>query len=116
MKLRFTKNLSYPPYCEAPKPVFHLSFFYFFFFWRLCQFCFIVADIDECSRGSHGCHHNCRNVPGSYFCSCRRGFRLSNDLKTCVGMERFHYSLILKKQKENQQSPLALQNEIGITS
>ena len=32
MKLRFTKNLSYPPYCEAPKPVFHLSFFYFFFF------------------------------------------------------------------------------------
>ena len=31
MKLRFTKNLSYPPYCEAPNPVFHLFFFYFFF-------------------------------------------------------------------------------------
>ena len=30
MKLRFTKNLSYPPYCEAPNPVFNLSFFYFF--------------------------------------------------------------------------------------
>ncbi|KAK2563232.1 Hemicentin-2 [Acropora cervicornis] len=27
------------------------------------------ADIDECSRGSHSCQHNCRNVPGSYFCS-----------------------------------------------
>ena len=46
---------------------------------------FLLTDIDECVRGIHGCHHNCRNVPGSYFCSCKRGFRLSNDLKTCVG-------------------------------
>ena len=46
---------------------------------------FFESDIDECSRGIHGCHHNCRNVPGSYFCSCQRGFRLSDDLKTCVG-------------------------------
>ena len=46
---------------------------------------FLYADIDECARGIHGCHHKCGNVPGSYFCSCQRGFRLSDDLKTCVG-------------------------------
>lgn len=46
------------------------------------------SDIDECARGIHGCHHNCRNVPGSYFCSCSKGFQLSDDLKSCVGMCR----------------------------
>ena len=46
---------------------------------------FLHADIDECARGIHGCHHNCRNVPGSYFCSCQKGFRLSDDLNKCVG-------------------------------
>ena len=52
----------------------------------LTQLIFLcLLDIDECSRGSHSCQHNCRNFPGSYFCSCKRGFRLTNDLKTCVG-------------------------------
>ena len=101
--------------CASQKtfPIHHIvkhltQFFTFPFSIFLTSVLFYRADIDECSRGSHGCHHNCRNVPGSYFCSCRRGFRLSNDLKTCVGMERFHYSLIKKKKKRTPTVPTRL--------
>ncbi|XP_028518126.1 signal peptide, CUB and EGF-like domain-containing protein 1 isoform X2 [Exaiptasia diaphana] len=44
-------------------------------------------DKDECQTGSHGCHHHCRNIPGSYFCSCAKGYRLNFDLKTCVDID-----------------------------
>lgn len=30
---------------------------------------------------------NCRNTPGSYFCTCRPGYRLSIDQKTCVDID-----------------------------
>uniref|UniRef100_A0A1I8I9K2 Protein kinase C-binding protein NELL2 n=1 Tax=Macrostomum lignano TaxID=282301 RepID=A0A1I8I9K2_9PLAT len=33
-------------------------------------------DIDECSLGIHRCHANsdCKNLPGTYHCVCKRGF------------------------------------------
>ncbi|XP_014481783.1 PREDICTED: low-density lipoprotein receptor-related protein 2 [Dinoponera quadriceps] len=35
-------------------------------------------DIDECQTGLHQCSHICTNLNGSYACSCRQGFQLSD--------------------------------------
>ena len=43
-------------------------------------------DFDECLNHLHGCQHNCNNYKGGYFCSCRAGYRLKGDNKTCTGM------------------------------
>ena len=42
----------------------------------------IGLDIDECS-GSHGCEQECVNSPGSFICSCRHGYSLDGDGRTC---------------------------------
>lgn len=45
-----------------------------------------VADINECRRyPGRLCGHKCENTPGSYFCSCTVGFRLSADGRSCEG-------------------------------
>ena len=44
--------------------------------------CF-TTDVDECQRGD--CSHYCSNTPGSFVCSCREGFYLSADGRTCFG-------------------------------
>ena len=44
-----------------------------------------MADIDECSLGSHLCDQTCANVVGSYVCSCETGYRLNSDEFNCSG-------------------------------
>ena len=39
-------------------------------------FFFILADIDECSKGNGGCSHGCVNLNGSYHCTCPSGYGL----------------------------------------
>ena len=41
--------------------------------------CYNLADINECAIRKGDCLHQCVNLPGSYRCVCRRGFRLVND-------------------------------------
>ncbi|XP_060603727.1 protein kinase C-binding protein NELL2-like [Ruditapes philippinarum] len=43
-------------------------------------------DINECSTSGHGCQHNCVNTHGSYRCTCRAGYTLTSDLKSCQGI------------------------------
>lgn len=31
------------------------------------------VDVDECLQSP--CEHHCINIPGSYYCSCKPGFR-----------------------------------------
>ena len=47
------------------------------------MFCFI-SDIDECSANTDGCGQVCTNTNGSFQCSCRSGFSLLDDGKTCM--------------------------------
>ncbi len=45
------------------------------------------ADEDECKVRKGGCQQKCLNTEGSFVCWCGRGFRLSTDMKTCIGRE-----------------------------
>ena len=50
-------------------------------------YCTKISDINECSVRKGECQQNCKNLPGSYECSCDEGYRLRGDLKTCEGMD-----------------------------
>ncbi|KAM6892529.1 mannan-binding lectin serine protease 1, partial [Xenentodon cancila] len=44
------------------------------------------ADVDECSEQSSEdllCDHFCHNYIGGYYCSCRHGYQLHSDNRTC---------------------------------
>ena len=45
----------------------------------------ILSDIDECDLQTDGCAHNCSNTIGGFECSCRDGYELEEDGKTCRG-------------------------------
>ena len=49
-----------------------------------------IADIDECTRGTHTCQSGravCRNTQGSYECDCLSGYvRDVSSAQTCNGM------------------------------
>ena len=47
------------------------------------KLCF--RDIDECQDNNGKCTQECNNSPGSYSCSCRSGYKLHADQKTCLG-------------------------------
>ena len=43
-------------------------------------------EIDECqSNESNNCEQVCVNVPGSFLCECRDGYKLNSDGKSCEG-------------------------------
>ena len=44
-------------------------------------------DVDECTRGTSGCDHNCTNTNGSYYCTCMDGYVLESDNHTCTGSD-----------------------------
>ena len=47
----------------------------------------LFSDIDECSSSNGGCAHNCHNSVGGHECSCRDGYALREDNRTCVDID-----------------------------
>ncbi|XP_070552806.1 uncharacterized protein [Ptychodera flava] len=41
------------------------------------------VDIDECLVYQRFCKHECVNTPGSFYCECNHGYRLSTDRRSC---------------------------------
>lgn len=46
---------------------------------------FIGVDINECKDNNGGCDHNCFNGIGGRYCSCKIGYKLAKDGKSCKG-------------------------------
>jgi len=38
--------------------------------------CILLSDVNECVSQQRPCDQNCDNSPGSYQCSCNRGYTL----------------------------------------
>lgn len=48
----------------------------------------LPADVDECSERADedlSCDHHCHNYLGGFYCSCRYGYLLHSDKRTCRG-------------------------------
>ena len=59
----------------------------------------LCLDINECNR-INDCRQWCVNTDGSYVCSCRIGYMLHSDGRSCEGLyraQRYVYILKLKK-------------------
>ncbi len=56
--------------------------------------CSLFSDIDECALGSSICGHNCTNIIGSYYCTCRSGFELDYNRHNCSGTISVHLNNI----------------------
>ena len=48
---------------------------------------FIYTDINECEDSNDNCTHVCTNTIGHFICSCRTGYMLDTDNRTCNGTE-----------------------------
>ena len=62
---------------------------------------FLPLDIDECASGTDACAHSCQDTQGSYTCSCRSGYALNADGRTCASMKKRE---IREKERENRGS------------
>lgn len=45
-----------------------------------------TKDVNECYENNGDCEHICYNNNGSYTCSCKEGYKLNEDRKTCSGI------------------------------
>lgn len=41
--------------------------------------------VNSCESNNGGCSHHCQHSTGGPVCSCNHGYRLDDDLKTCIG-------------------------------
>ncbi|XP_050095151.1 uncharacterized protein LOC126577518 isoform X2 [Anopheles aquasalis] len=41
-------------------------------------------DVNECRIANGGCQHHCINNDGSFYCSCKYGFKLNIDKRSCL--------------------------------
>lgn len=41
--------------------------------------------VNSCENNNGGCSHHCQHSTSGPVCSCNQGYRLDDDLKTCVG-------------------------------
>lgn len=45
---------------------------------------YFLIDINECEETTSGCQHICTNTDPNFTCTCRDGYTLNDDKKTCT--------------------------------
>ena len=50
----------------------------------------MCTDVNECLYKATDCEQDCENTVGSFECSCRQGFNLQPDGKSCEGEQSMH--------------------------
>ena len=58
------------------------------------------SDVNECDVGNGGCSQTCVNKPGIFECSCKSGYNLQPDQKTCSGNPLHMISFIWMIRKD----------------
>ena len=51
---------------------------------------FFSSDINECRSHNGGCEQGCVNIRGSHRCTCRTGYKLQKDKRSCRGKKGNH--------------------------
>lgn len=46
--------------------------------------------VNSCGNNNGGCSHQCQHSNSGPVCTCNQGYRLHEDLKTCVGKTSHH--------------------------
>lgn len=72
------------------------------------------VDVDECATGTHTCSHMCKNLNGSYACSCRDGFRASDGLSGVCRAIKDDTTLIFANGDEIRAYDLTKQDEFDV--
>ncbi|KAH8382433.1 hypothetical protein KR009_003504, partial [Drosophila setifemur] len=73
-----------PPFVNSEQSVLRLEFYSDRTVQRSGFVAQFVIDVDECSINNGGCQHRCKNTYGSYQCSCRNGYTLSENGHNCT--------------------------------
>ena len=59
------------------------------------SFFFLDLDIDECLLNNGGCSDTCVNTVGGFECTCRPGYIVDTDNKTCISKSRISLGCFL---------------------
>lgn len=71
-------------------------------------------DIDECRTGQHQCSHICTNLNGTYSCSCRQGFQLSDSLSGVCRAEDNNIVVLFSNGEELRTYDLRTKEEMDL--
>ncbi|XP_043497943.1 low-density lipoprotein receptor-related protein 2 isoform X2 [Polistes fuscatus] len=73
-------------------------------------------DLNECATGQHQCSQICTNINGSYACSCRQGFQLSDNLSGVCRTEDDEAMLLFANGQEMRAYSFHNKEEIDVIS
>jgi low density lipoprotein-related protein 2 len=71
-------------------------------------------DIDECVSGTHTCSHQCINLNGTYSCSCRDGFQLSDRMSGVCKAVKEDITLMFSSGSEIRAFDLSKRKEFEV--
>ncbi|KAG5887844.1 hypothetical protein JTB14_005610 [Gonioctena quinquepunctata] len=74
----------------------------------------VCLDVDECATGAHHCSQVCMNLNGTYACSCREGFKLSDQLSGVCKAEKEDVKLLVSNGGEIRSFELKQRDVEGV--
>ena len=63
-------------------------------------FALVILDIDECAENHDNCEQLCNNRAGDFTCSCRSGYQLDSDGRSCTGKHCVGLSTVVFQESD----------------